>query len=156
MDYPLNLPGFEANQVMVRTAGAFSGPKILVDGMPLKPVKRKYVVEDNAGREVTLQFKPVIFDTVPRIDVNGTLVELVPRLHPAAYFVACLPIFLIFVGGALGGLFGGAAVYLNLAIFRSAMPEPVKYLLALAVGGAAFGCFFLLAVLIQLGIAGAR
>ena len=57
------------------------------------------------------------------------------------YEQACcgLPLILLFVGGALGGACGGLGYGISTAVFKKAMPTPVKYVLSVLISAAAFG-----------------
>ncbi len=48
--------------------------------------------------------------------------------------VACWPLVLITVGGAIGGGFGGLACALNLKIFNAKLSKPLKYIYSLFIG----------------------
>ena len=73
------------------------------------------------------------------------------KLSIVEQIVCALPIGLIAIGGALGGLCGGLAWALNQKIMRSERSAPVRYALALAtlVGAIAayFGAVVVLAML---------
>ena len=52
-----------------------------------------------------------------------------------------LPLLLMFVGGALGGACGGLGYGISAAVFKKALPTPVKYVLSLLITAAAFGLY---------------
>ena len=45
-----------------------------------------------------------------------------------------MPILLMFVGGAIGGAFGGLACVLNIKIFNTKLSKPLKYIYSLLIG----------------------
>ena len=69
------------------------------------------------------------------------------------YEQACcgLPLVLLFIGGALGGACGGLGYGVSAAVFKKALPTPVKYLISLLITAAAFGLY--LGAVIALAIA---
>jgi uncharacterized Zn-binding protein involved in type VI secretion len=128
-EYPVDLPELPGRGVVVRPAGAFSPPQLLVDGMPVARERGgRYPVPDGGGT-VVIRVKAVPFDTLPALDVNGRVVRLAPPLRWYEYVWAGLPFLLLLVGGALGGGIGGAAAYANVSIFRGARGAAAKYLL---------------------------
>ena len=72
-----------------------------------------------------------------------------PKLPIWAHLVCGWPLLLVAIGGAIGGGLGGAAYGVNVAIFRSALPTPLKVLLNLVTGMAAVGIWIAIAVAIQ-------
>ena len=61
-----------------------------------------------------------------------------------------LPCLLVFLGGAIGGLFGGISIAVNGRIFRSEMNELSKFLVTGMVSAAAV--FFYILVIVMLGM----
>ena len=57
-----------------------------------------------------------------------------------------LPLLLLFIGGALGGACGGAGYALSAAVFKKAMPTPVKYVLSGLISMTAFGAYLGIAI----------
>jgi hypothetical protein len=62
------------------------------------------------------------------------------------YLICGWPLALVAVGGMIGGAMGGAAFGINLAIWKSAMPLPVKIILIPIVGFTAIGLWLVLSV----------
>ena len=71
------------------------------------------------------------------------------KLPPLAYAMCGWPLLLVAIGGAIGGGLGGAAFGINVVIYRSKLPIPVKVVLNVAAGLAAFGIWLAIAVAIQ-------
>jgi len=78
-----------------------------------------------------------------------TSAEVTEKLPASAHVMCGWPLLLIAVGGAIGGGLGGAAYGVNVGIYRSKLPVPVKVVLNLAVGMAAIGIWLAVAVAIQ-------
>ncbi len=58
------------------------------------------------------------------------------------------------IGGMIGGALGGAAYGINIAIYKSSLPVPVKIILNVLTGLAAVAIWFAAAVAIQLASKG--
>lgn len=52
-----------------------------------------------------------------------------PKPDAIAYLVCGWPLLLLFVGGAIGGGLGGLAFGLNMQVYQSKLPLPVKFIL---------------------------
>ncbi len=69
---------------------------------------------------------------------------------PTSVHVMCgWPLLLVAIGGAIGGGLGGGAYGINIAIYKSKLPVPVKILLILLTGFAAIGIWAALAIAIR-------
>lgn len=137
MDYPITLPGYPDLGLSLRSGGIFTGAKILKDGVPLKKSKTVVSVPLADGSALELKIK-VGFDGTPRIQFADQEIEVMPALHAAWAAWAYLPLVLIFIGGALGGLCGGAASAGTISVLRSAMPRPLRIVIALLAPPLAF------------------
>src|SRR5579859_2238227 len=130
MRYPLRLEGFEGQTVEVQPSGLFVGPGLLVNGQPAGPGPRRgqLALRGNDGREVIATWKPQLLGLdVPRLQVDGKLVNVVTPLAWYVWLWCGLPILLLFVGGALGAVSGFVAFAINTKIFRSALPTLAKF-----------------------------
>ncbi|MDP1737739.1 MAG: hypothetical protein Q8L23_09885 [Caulobacter sp.] len=70
------------------------------------------------------------------------------KLNGFEHFVCAWPLALMFVGGAIGGLCGGAAWAANTKIMSSKIAAPLRYLLVLLTGLAAGAAYFAAVVLL--------
>lgn len=73
-----------------------------------------------------------------------------PKLTIFEHVICAWPLWLIAVGGAIGGLCGGAAWALNTRIMRSQRSAPLKYILILLSGVGAAALYFVLIVALAL------
>jgi hypothetical protein len=71
------------------------------------------------------------------------------KLPPLAYVLCGWPLLLVAIGGAIGGCLGGAAFGVNVVIYRSKLPTPLKVVLNVAAGLVAIGIWFVIVVAIQ-------
>lgn len=148
MGYPVKLPGFEGQELVVEPAGFFSGPKLTVNGQPAPKGKGRgeMLIRRNDGKDVPVVFRNNFLD-VPALMVEGKPLDLVEPLKWYEWVWNALPIVMIFFGGALGGLIGALAVTFNLKIFRSLQNPLMKYVLTGALGVGAFILYLFAATL---------
>lgn len=152
MDIQVPHESFTNRVLSIRTAGFWSGPKLLLDGVPQKGKKNLYEVPDNDGMTRKVQLKLNFFDSIPKLEIDGDALELAEPLTWYQYVWMGLPILLIFTGGGLGAAFGLYATYSSSRVFRSERSIGSKYVLSGLISVGAVVCFFILAVIIQLMI----
>ena len=136
MTYHLNLHGFEGHKIEVRSPGFFSGYKLFVDGevAPKGPKRGQMAIRRNDGTEVLAVWKPKVLGLdVPQLQVESETVNLVQPLQWYEWLWGGLPILLLFVGGAIGGLLGGLAFSLNAKVFRTDNNLFLKFLFSAAI-----------------------
>ena len=128
MEYTVDAPELGDRRVSVQTPGLFSAARLLVDGQIVPKQGQSYFVSVAEGHPpVEIKLKNNVFDPVPVIQLSGRDIRLVPALQWYEYIWACAPLVLIGIGGALGGMLGGAAAWTNLAIFRSSVSPALRY-----------------------------
>ncbi|MBX3416410.1 MAG: hypothetical protein KF851_02310 [Pirellulaceae bacterium] len=71
------------------------------------------------------------------------------NLPPIAHVICGWPLLLVLIGGAIGGILGAAAYVVNLAIYKTELPAPVKVVLNVVVGFAAIGIWVVIALAIR-------
>src|SRR5258708_1901146 len=151
MRYPLQLDGFEGQTVEVQPSGLLTGPKLLVNGQLAGPGLRRghLVLRRNDGREVIAIWKPQLLGLdVPRLQVDGKLVNVVQPLKWYVWIWCGLPILLLLIGGALGALAGFVAFAINTKIFRTSLPGPAKLGLTLLVSVLGVAAYLVTATLL--------
>lgn len=149
MEIPIGQDRFVGRGLAVRTAGLFTGPRLIIDGAEAKGRRRRYVVRDNSGREVTIRLRTSYVDPIPKVEVDAQVLELARRLRWHEYAWMGLPILLSLGGGALGALVGMSAVYSSARIFRSERSDVSKYGLTALISVAAVFVFLVLALSIE-------
>jgi hypothetical protein len=146
-------PEFKRQQLSVETAvSVFSGPKLLLNGAAVKKVKGRYPVISDSGTEKLVQMRYNLIDPVPTLKIDEQTVNLLEPLQWYEYAWSGLPFLLVFAGGALGGLVGGAATIANGRIFRSNRGQIAKYGLAGLITVSAVVVFFVLAIALRAAI----
>jgi hypothetical protein len=125
-DIPLHFDGFEKRDLTIRTS-FWRQPKLFIDGTVVKRKKRVFTVRNNSGEEVKIEMKLNPFDPIPRLKVNGTAFQIFPPLKWHEYAWVSLPVALIIIGGAIGGMFAVAGAHANFRVFRSSQSVARKY-----------------------------
>ena len=153
MSYPLFIPGFENHDIEIEPSGFIRGPRLLLDGNPAPrgPKRLQYVLTLPNGSKSIVQLKPSILDPVPKVVVDGDQIEVVEPLSAIQLIWSGLPIIMLFVGGAIGGLIGGGAYWINNLVFRPEMSTAEKYILTALISAIAV-VLFLIASAIFSGI----
>jgi hypothetical protein len=152
MDIPVRLPGMEGQNVALRTAGAFSGPKLMLNGQPLTKQNGLFQLRSNTGSTVAVKFKTRFLDPIPNLVVGGQTIQLTPALAWYQYVWMSIPILLVFGGGAIGGFCGGVAAVSSSRIFRGNYSEGTKYALTGLISLGAFITYFVVAGAIMAAI----
>jgi hypothetical protein len=145
-------PAFTAQRLSVETASLFGGPKLFLDGTPVKKQRGRYPVTADSGAEILVQLKFNLVDPLPTLKIGQETIKLADSLKWYEYAWSGLPILLMFGGGALGGLVGGAATVTNGRIFRSDRNSMSKYALAALITVSATVVYLVLAIALRLAI----
>ena len=150
--YPVTIPGFENQKIEVKRPGLFTGLKLLVNGQPApKGNKRgRMLLRRDDGSEIVAAWKLQFFGfDVPKLIVDGKEIQVLKPLKWYEYAWSGLPVLLVFMGGAIGGLCGVIGFILNAHIFRSSMSGYLKYVLTTVVTILTVVIWFLLAMVFQ-------
>jgi hypothetical protein len=123
---------------------------LLLNDEVVKRRKGLYPVVSDSGTEMLVKMKYNLVDPIPSLSIDDQPVRLAEPLQWYEYGWSGLPLLLMFIGGALGGLVGGYATVVNGRIFRSDRGLTAKYGLAGAVTVSAVVIFFVLAVSVRL------
>jgi hypothetical protein len=145
-------PAFQSRRLSVEPASGFVGPKILLNGVAVPRRKGRYPVMSDSGAEILVKMQYNLVDPIPTLIIDDQPVKLAEALQWYVYGWSGLPLLLMFIGGALGGLVGGYATVVNGRIFRSDRGLTAKYGLSGVVTVSAIVVFFVLAVVFRLMI----
>lgn len=119
----------EGQRLTLQPSSFVSGPKLMLNGQPVAKEKGSFCLRSNAGSPLTVKLKPRLLDPIPDLKLGEQTIQLTPPLQWYQYLWIGLPVFLVFAGGAIGGLFGAMAAGLSSHVFRSNRSEPMKYAL---------------------------
>ena len=150
MQYYIPAEGFEGRQLIVETAGWFSGPRLLLDGQPASkgPKRGQLLIRRNDGVDVIAQLRGIFVDPIPQLTVDGKTIKIAEPLPWYVWLWSGLPLVLLFIGGALGGALGAVAMTINGRVFRSDMPGALKFAITGAISLVTALAFFVLAIII--------
>jgi hypothetical protein len=129
MRFPVSLPGFEDGRLEVES-GLWSGPRLLLDGQeaPRGARRGEYLLRNSLGYEEVASLKQGSFlDAAPSVVFGGETYRLAPPLRWYQWAWGGLPLLLMIVGGALGGMFGAMAAAINFHIFRSSRSPALQF-----------------------------
>lgn len=80
MDIPVNLPGMEGQNLALRLAGTFAGPKLMLNGQPVAKKDGLFQLRTNTGAPLDVKLKARFLDPIPNLQVSGRTIQLVPAL----------------------------------------------------------------------------
>jgi hypothetical protein len=145
MAKPLQLEGFEGQNIEVVPAGFFTPAKLLVDGLPAPKGKRpgENQLIRNDGRAVTVTWRPQLLD-MPKLVIDGKTIDIVKPLQWYEWAWSAVPLILILTAKAFAGIFGIIAFSINAKIFRSELNIFAKFALTLLVTILASLAYYLL------------
>jgi len=151
MQHYVHAEGFEGRQLMIESAGFFSGPRLLLDGQPAAkgPKRGQLLLRRNDGIYVIAQLRGVFVDPIPQVKIDGKTIKIVEPLPWYVWLWGGLPILLLFAGGALGGGLGAAAMMINGRVFRTDMHGALKFAITGAISLVTALLFFTLAILLD-------
>lgn len=146
MELSVKHPRFQGKKLSVRTRTMFKSPSLLIDGIEqkkLKGLKRRYQLEDDNGSQAIVEIKSLI-DPIPTIIIDGEKIQLAPPMAWYEYVLSCLPILLIFFGGAVGAFVGIVGATINASIIRGKGSVVARYVYTLLV---TLTCYLLFSVI---------
>ena len=170
-DIPIDQEAFVGRSLMLRPATLFSGARLLIDGAPVKTTLRtgqfwfgwsmaprlglpRFLVRDNRGNEVAVRLKSNGFDPIPKVDIDGQVLQLARPLEWYEYAWMGLPIVLAIWGGLWGALIGCAATRSSARLFRSERSTFSKYGLSGLISAGAVVAFVVTWTILQIAIKG--
>lgn len=133
-NFTVEPPGFENRKMTIRLSH-WRAAKIYIDGEQLIPIKkrlfsmnREFNVVSNYGKNVSIRLKQIPLDLVPTMYIDGQVYPIARTLTIWEYIWICIPLILMFIGGAIGGLLGGVATYSNSILIRKIKNILLRYL----------------------------
>ena len=120
-----------------------------VGGVPAEVRRRGYYLLPTAGGgTVEARVRATLLDPYPVLHINGAKHRTGPASPMVLRVLGLLPLLLLAVGGALGGIVAAFGVILNLSVQRGSQSTAVKAVIMLAVLGAATLTYLALAGLV--------
>lgn len=108
--------------------------KVFINGSELSRQEqgKYYEIMSNDGTVRKLKIKGASFDGVPKVYIDDREIQMARKLSTLEYIVSAIPMILLIVGGALGGVFGAIALMANFRAMRSNMSKLSKALVVIA------------------------
>ena len=134
MRFKLEHPALESEDVVLNISGLFGNPELLHNDRPLMEKSAGtniYTIKKESG-VVTIALEPEMFDPFPQLEIEGDKYPIGRKLNPFDYLVVGLPMLLIFVGGAIGGILGFLASSINARVMRMRKSAIERYGFCLA------------------------
>ena len=151
MGYKIHVEGFEGQEMEI-VVGFWTGPKLLVNGKKAQKGHRigNLLLKRDDGREVVATLKKQLWGVdVPKIEVDGELIEIVKPLTWQQWLFASSPFVILLLSSPLGGdtlgslvalisdMLGGVIAligfFINVRLFRSEMHDRTKYVFSIVV-----------------------
>ena len=130
MQYSIEIPGFEGQDLKVDGTGFFKAPKIYVNG-EMTPKGSRWLtmgLTKNDGTVVDARMVNNFVDPIPTVMVGNEKYHPTEPLSWGQYIWAGWPVFLVAIGGLVGALLGVGAGMINGRIMRNDnMRTMVKY-----------------------------
>ncbi len=151
MRYIIYPTGFTNQTIEVATSGLGGKAKLFVNNQEVVSKRRKpMILRRDDGQEVEAIWKRDAFGLdVPNLIIDGALVQVTKPLPVIAKLWCFLPLILIFIGGAIGGLIGVIAAAANTSVFRLSANIMVKFIITLLIDLVALGLVLFLAATIR-------
>lgn len=142
---PISVDGV-AGPVEVTTNAFWGRPVVTVAGQPAPYIgKRQYSLPGADGSAVRVTLRSGFADPYPTVEVNGRQYRTGPQVPVGLRVLTLLPILMVGIGGALGGLIGALAVVANLSAARTQNSSAVKALIMIGVAVIAVLVYFVIA-----------
>ncbi|MDG4758511.1 hypothetical protein [Micromonospora sp. WMMD710] len=123
---PISVAGV-AGPIVVTTNAFWGHPAVTVGGVPApRTGRRRYALPAASGGAIDATVRNAFADPYPTVEVNGVPHRTGPAIPVILRALVLLPILLVAVGGALGGLIGALGVGANLAVARLPIPSAAK------------------------------
>ena len=151
MIYKFLLPDFPNAEFGLETSIWSGKSKLYMDDKPLEQLKEKgtpFLIPTADGGVVKAYTRPALPDIIPVLEIDGVKYRIVEKLQWYQYALGALPILLVIVGGAIGGVFGAVGVVTNYNIFRGEGSETSKYLKVIGIVVAMYALYFVIATFV--------
>ncbi|SDF51427.1 hypothetical protein SAMN04488542_11219 [Fontibacillus panacisegetis] len=142
----------ESGDELKLTTGFGGKINVFWNGLKIQKSDGRYPVNMN-NESKSLDISRHKFTGSPIVLLDGQEIEIAKKLKAYEWVISMLPLLLIFIGGALGGLLGALGFSVNVLLFRSKLPTAVKVILSILVLGVTVITHFVVAGLIYYYIA---
>jgi hypothetical protein len=130
---PLSIPGV-AGPVTVKTNWFTGRSTVTVGGRDVPTSGRgRFALPTTNGQTAEARVRATMLDPYATVEVGGQKYRTGPAVPVGLRILGLLPIFLVAVGGLIGGLIGALGVVANLWIIREVKSTGVRVLALLGV-----------------------
>ncbi|MCL2586230.1 MAG: hypothetical protein FWE35_27675 [Streptosporangiales bacterium] len=137
---------------VVVTPSFWGRPSITVWGQPVPRTGRQYALPAADGGTVEATVRGGFADAYPTVEVNGVPYRTGPKPPVALQILTMVPILLIAIGGAIGGVIGVLGVAANLSVARTRMSVAGKTFAMIGVIVVAAVVFFAIAAALSAAV----
>lgn len=150
MKHNFQLSDFPNSYFEIETSIWTGKSKLFMNNTELKKSTEKgkpFLIPRPNGSLALAFAKQTYPDLVPTLEIDGKINHIVEKLKWHEYMIGGLPIILIFLGGAIGGLIGVIASLTNFIIFRQGGNPMLKYSKVIGITGVSYLAYLLLVTL---------
>jgi hypothetical protein len=148
MKYNFRLPDFPNSNFEIETSIWTGKSRLFMDNKMIEQSKEKgrpFLIPKTNNEFIKAFPKRSFPDVVPLFEINGIKIHILEKLKWFQYALCGLPILLVIVGGAIGGLIGAIGYLINYNIFRQEGTQISKYLKVVGIIASSYILFFLIA-----------
>jgi len=152
MKYNFQLLDFPNSNFVIETSIWTGKSKLLMDNRQIEQSKEKgkpFLIPTINNEFIKAFPKQSFPDFVPVLEINGTKNNIVEKLKWFQYALGGLPILLLLVGGAIGGIIGAVGTIINYNIFRQEETPIIKYLKVISIIILSYILYFVIVLIIH-------
>lgn len=149
---PISIDGV-AGPIVVTTNALLGNPKVTVGGVSApRSGRRQYTLPATDGSAVDATVRIAFADPYPTVEISGVRHRTGPSIPVMLRVLAPLPLLLVTIGGALGGLVGALGLWANLHVARIQAGSAAKAMAMVGVSAVSYLLLFAVAVGIRAAI----
>lgn len=129
--YHVEAANFKYQKITLQPAGFWKGAVFKDNDQDIKWKKNKALLRDDNGNEVEVSKTSNPFEPSPWISIEGVKYLPMGKFSAIEHIFIYLPLGLIGIGGAIGGMLGAFASMTNASLMREYKDSNLKYPLSL-------------------------
>jgi hypothetical protein len=134
---------FDGKKVIYEESFWTGKKRVIIDNVTLNKIgKKEYMLGD------TRYILSGNFLFGAKLESLEEEIVLVKKLNAIEWILVALPLFLVLIGGALGGALGAVAACSNAAVVRSIKNVILKIIACIAIAGIAYIVWFVIAMML--------
>lgn len=154
MRYPVTIKGYEG-RLELEYEGWFGMPRLLLNGEPVEATGRRgpFALPREGQIPLVGSFRYRFLDPIPKLQVAGETIPVVPAFRWYEWILVCLPILVVFRDPIVGALLAALGASLNAQILRHDWPSDRKLLSVALVDAACFALYYVIITVTRLLVA---